>query len=213
LTTYAVDLPGHGKAGSQAETTIGGYASRLLAWLRELDLPPVVLAGHSMGGAIALVAALRTQRQLAGLALIASSARLRVSPELLEMSREPDRFEEAVDWVMAASFAPQAPQDLIQQVRRQLLMEDPRAFHLDFKICDQFDVRDRLHEIGIPALILSGRQDRMTPPFLAEELDAGLERSSLYFVEGAGHLVMQEDSDQVGKVVRDFVLGLADVET
>lgn len=209
MTTYALDLPGHGKSSSSAEVTIGGYASRLIAWLREVELPPAVLAGHSMGGAISLVVAQRTQGQLAGLVLVASSARLRVAPELLEISRDPGRFEEAVDWVLGASFATDTPAKLVRQVRRELLKEDPNVFHLDFQMCDHFDVRQRLQEIEIPTLVVFGDQDQMTPPFLAQELAAGLKRAKLQMVEGAGHLVMQEKPEEVGQALGYFVRGLA----
>jgi len=50
---YALDLPGHGHSPGAGRNTITAYAQVLNAFADTLALPPFVLAGHSMGGAIA----------------------------------------------------------------------------------------------------------------------------------------------------------------
>ncbi len=50
---YALDLPGHGQSTGPGFDEIGQYAAAVLAFLDTESLPPVLLAGHSMGGAVA----------------------------------------------------------------------------------------------------------------------------------------------------------------
>ena len=83
----AIELPGH--PTGKACTTIDGY----LEWVRGFNAArrykDVVLCGHSMGGAIALLYALRYPGELKGLILIGTGARIRGHPDYLQRAQEP----------------------------------------------------------------------------------------------------------------------------
>src|SRR5947209_20311745 len=51
---FLVDLPGHGRSRLTGNWRLRDMAPLLACWLREMQLPPIVLIGQSMGGAIAL---------------------------------------------------------------------------------------------------------------------------------------------------------------
>ena len=56
--TYALDLPGHGASSKDVgDGSVATLASSLLGFVNELGLPRVHLVGHSVGGAVATVAA------------------------------------------------------------------------------------------------------------------------------------------------------------
>ena len=55
----APDLPGHGKSEGIGEQSIERYAEHIHNWLRQLEVREAVIAGHSMGGAIAQTLALQ----------------------------------------------------------------------------------------------------------------------------------------------------------
>src|SRR5512142_1774828 len=55
---FAVDLPGHGKSAGVGQHSIHDYAGAIIAFMDALHLNRAVLAGHSMGGAVALDAAI-----------------------------------------------------------------------------------------------------------------------------------------------------------
>ena len=82
----AIELPGH--PTGKACTTIDGY----LEWVRGFNAArrykDVVLCGHYMGGAIALLYALRYPEELRGIILIGTGARLRVHPDYLHRAEE-----------------------------------------------------------------------------------------------------------------------------
>ncbi|EQD49337.1 alpha/beta hydrolase fold protein, partial [mine drainage metagenome] len=135
--TWAVDLPGHGGSPGEGHESVEEYAELVREILENYARTHTVLGGHSMGGAIALLAGLRFPELLAGLALFATGARLRVNPDLLKAlagGEFPESFRVAMvgdaDDVMLLSRIPEPP--------------DPAVRYRDFLACDSFDVLDRL---------------------------------------------------------------------
>ncbi len=193
--TYAPDLPGHGRSRGPGRDSIVAYGDWLVAFLDSVGLERAVLTGHSMGGGIALDVALRHPDRVAGLGLVATGARMPVVPALLErLQRDPEAAARLIaDW----SFGPEATDEMVRQGRRQLQEAQPEVLHGDFVACDAFDVRERLAEISAPAFVVCGTQDRMTPVKYAPFLRDGIPRSTLYLVEGAGHMVLLEQPQAV----------------
>jgi pimeloyl-ACP methyl ester carboxylesterase len=197
----AVALPGHRDGGAGLDS-ISGYA----AWLAERLDGPAVVGGTSMGGAIALQLALDRPDLVEGLVLAGTSARLRVDPSLLASLQ--GSYEQAAHALAARELAPALHPRTAEKVAA-LILEVPQAVTIaDFRACEAFDVRDRLHEVQAPALVLVGDRDELTPPFLAERLAAGLPNAELVILRGAGHLPMVEQPRQVADAVQRFLDGL-----
>ncbi len=86
---YTIDLPGHGRSTPPGRTTVAEYGAALLDMIDVLGLERAALVGHSMGGAIALWAALQAPERVAGLGLVGTGGRLRVAPAILDgLSRD-----------------------------------------------------------------------------------------------------------------------------
>ena len=66
--------------------SVADYALDVSTELERHDLSGICLAGHSLGGAIALHMAVHFPSLVGSLALIGTGARLRVAPQLLEMA-------------------------------------------------------------------------------------------------------------------------------
>jgi pimeloyl-ACP methyl ester carboxylesterase len=81
---YALDLPGHGASPGPSASDISAYSELVRDFVDALELPWFLLAGHSMGGAIALDFALAYAYRLAAIMVVGSGARMRVAPQLLE---------------------------------------------------------------------------------------------------------------------------------
>ena len=79
--SVAISLPGHYQG--EPCSSIEGYVDWLRGYIRHQQYQDVILAGHSMGGAIALLYELRYPGQTKGLILIGTGARLRVLPAFL----------------------------------------------------------------------------------------------------------------------------------
>lgn len=88
---FAIDLPGHGERADTlpAEASVLDYARVVHKIIfQELHLKAPVIAGHSLGGAIALTMALEYASELDGLILVGTGARLRVLPSILEEAKK-----------------------------------------------------------------------------------------------------------------------------
>ena len=200
---HALDLPGHGKSAGAGYDSIEAYAAWMAAFADALTLNRVVLIGHSMGGAIAQSFALKYPDRTAGLVLIATSAKLRVAPQLLELAQ--NDLAATVDLVMQWAWGPLVPDAIKRLGKQQLLATKPAIMLSDYRACDVFDVRQRLHEVKVPTLIVAGEADQMTPlkhaTFMAEQMPW----AQLIPVPQAGHMVMLEAEEVVTRAVTEFM--------
>jgi pimeloyl-ACP methyl ester carboxylesterase len=156
-----------------------------------------------MGGGIVLDVALRFPEHVAGLGLVATGARLRVAPVILE-GIEQD-FQAAVRLISDWAFGPDVSPEMRRLGCRQMSETPARVLHGDFSACDDFDVMDRLGEIRVPALVVCGRQDRLTPAKYAVYLRDHIPDAKLHLVDGAGHMVMVEQPGAVARALASFL--------
>jgi len=198
-TTYAVDLPGHGRSGGMGRKSIPDYAAFLLGFMQALGLPRAVIGGHSMGGAIAQEMALRYPQHVSALILVGTGARLRVLPQILEGTLS--GFEQTVELICGYAYSPRAPREMLRQGQRQMLQVSPQTVHDDFVACNAFDVMDRVGEVRSPTLILCGTDDALTPPKYSSFLADRIVGARLELIEGAGHMVMIERPDRVAEAI------------
>ena len=192
---FAPDLPGHGQSTGPGMTSIAGHATWLVALLDALHLDRVVLAGHSMGGAIALDVARRFPTRVAALALLATGPTLRVAPALLDGLRTD--FAATTARIARLAYARTVADASVAAYAAQLQTVDPALLIADFQACDAFDRRGQLADIAAPTLIVVGMEDRMTPPALSRALHAGLPTSTLITLDGVGHMLMLEQEATV----------------
>lgn len=154
------------------------------------------LAGLSMGGYVALEIVRQAPRRVERLALMDTSARedsaeqrrrrtgllqladmgkfKGVTPRLLPMLVHPSRLDDAAVTVPIFEMAARVGRDgFIRQQKAILSRADSRAL---------------LATIDCPTLVLCGRQDRLTPLHLSEEMAAAIPGAELVVVEECGHL-------------------------
>lgn len=209
-TVYTLDLPGHGRSGGQGYDTIEEYAEAVAAFLDAVGIEQAIVAGHSMGGAIAMTLALNQapstkpgQARVAGLMLVATGARLRVAPVILEGIRSD--FERSVQLITRFAWSPDAPPPLTELGRQALREAGPDVLWGDFTACDRFDVMERLGEIEVPTLVIAGSADQLTPVKYARFLNEHIPDACMVTIEDAGHMVMLEQAAETAKAVREFL--------
>lgn len=200
---FAIDLPGHGKTGGPVLPDISAYAEAVNTWANELGLPRFVLAGHSMGGAIALEMALCHPGRLAGLALLSTGARLRVAPQILAGILSD--FDATVDLLVRWMYGEGADPNLLRLGARRLREVQPEALHADFAACDAFDRRADVGRISTPTLILCGDADVMTPLKGSQYLHDQITGSELVVIPGAGHMAALTQSQTMAGHVAAFL--------
>ena len=194
----AVNLPGH-PDGDPCDS-IGGYADWLREYARAKDYPPFVLFGHSMGGAIALDYALRYPGDLAGLVLIGTGARLRVHPDYLNRCLDERQWR-----AEAPAYYEAINPQLAPRLTARALQSGPMVEHNDLSACDRFDVMARVREIALPALVIVGADDIMTPVRYSEYLGRELPDAEVVVIPNSGHFVTLEQPEAVNTAVARFL--------
>jgi pimeloyl-ACP methyl ester carboxylesterase len=114
-----LDLPGHGRSTPPGRETAADYAADVIGLLDALAIDTAIVAGHSLGGAIALQLALSHPERIAGLNLVGTGARLRVHSAILDHIL-PEPVPTAaliVQW----EYAPGTSQAILDRSQRQLL--------------------------------------------------------------------------------------------
>ncbi|TKX47507.1 alpha/beta fold hydrolase [Halorubrum sp. SD690R] len=193
VSSVAVDLSGHGDSDDVATPagpeTLNAYADDVIAVAEETGA--TVLCGNSLGGAVALRVALERDLALDGLVLAGTGAKLAVAEPL--RGALADDFERAVSLLHEPDrLFHDAPPEYVE-LSEAAMRECGRAVtERDFLTCHRFDVRERLDEIGVPALALVGAHDELTPPAYHEYLADGIPAGELAEVPDAAHLAMLE---------------------
>lgn len=198
-----LDLPGHGRSTGPGRATIEGYAQDVRLFLDCLGLERAILAGHSMGGAIVQQVALSTPDRVSGLVLIATGSKLPVDPALPQ--RILDAPDATLDWIIANAWGPQITDDQRALARQRMAQTPPAVLRDDYLACQSFDVRDRLHQITAPALIVGAADDRMVRVSFSETLAERIPHATLVVIQGAGHMVPLERPAEVARAITEWL--------
>ncbi len=202
--SVAVDLPGH--PTGQGFHSIEDYGNWVRGYVYAREMAPVVLVGHSMGGAIAQCLAINHPEMLRALVLVSTGARLKVTPQIFQ-ALEGD-YEKAVDFMLGNSFGPEASPELLEETKKLRLRVPREVTRGDYQACDNFDVMDRLGAISIPTLIICGTADKMTPVKYCQYLLSHISGSKLEEIPGSGHNVMLEKPAEFNSALERFLSGL-----
>lgn len=203
MEVILLDLPGHGKASGDGCDRLEECRDAVHEALTTLGLDRCYLVGHSMGGAIAMLFALTYPELLEGLVLVATGAKLRVFPEILQgLLRDK---EGTVRKIAELAFSRKTDASVIESGFNEMMKCRKEVIHRDFSSCEQFNVMDRARRITVPTLILCGGDDLLTPPIYSEFLNAEIPDSKLVRIPDAGHLLMIEKPAPVNRAIESFV--------
>jgi len=179
------------------------YRDSLYDAVRLHNLEGCYIAGHSLGGAIAMSFALTYTDVLKGLIIIGSGARLKVLPQILEnIKKDP---EGTIRFIVNLSFSEMSPSILKKEDFNEVMKCNPEIILRDFNACNNFDIMDRVNQIHLPALIICGTDDMLTPSKYSYYLHREIKDSQLVLIEHGGHMVMWEKPEEVNRAIKQFV--------
>ncbi len=184
--------------------------------LREAP-PRFALAGHSMGGRVALEVLRRAPQRVAALALLdtgvqplaAGEAGQRETDgrhELLAIAREHGMATMATKWVQGMIWPPRLPeQRLVASVVDMMARSSAALFAAQIRaLLARPDASSLLGEIRCPTLVLCGEQDSWAPAARHREMAAQIPASRLVLVPQCGHMCTLERPEAVTAALLDW---------
>ncbi len=206
----APDLPGHGRSDGEPLGSIAAMADWTAALIAAAGASKATIIGHSMGSLVALETAARHAERITAIGLIGTAAAMPVSHELLAAAEADDHT--AIDMLriwgygfragIGGSLAP--GMWMLGGAERLLARARPGVLFKDLQACS--DYRDGLAaaaRVTVPATLVLGERDLMTPMKAGRELAAALPNARVVALEGAGHMLMSERPDEVLDAVRN----------
>jgi pimeloyl-ACP methyl ester carboxylesterase len=209
-----VDLRGHGLSPHRESYRYVDYEDDLLALVEELTLGAVAVAGHSLGGCVALSAATRDSRIGAVLAVDVKSDWTDADVALAERSRgatqrvEPDR--ETVLARVARSLAPVSlgPHEL-ERLAERGIEEADGGWRLRWDravlATEPVDPFAFLSRVRCPVHVMAGSESVVMPPEAARRFSEAIPEATLELVDGVGHHVELEAPQLVAARIRGLV--------
>jgi pimeloyl-ACP methyl ester carboxylesterase len=217
-TVYFFDLLGYGQSSKEeGDVSLGAQNKLLDGLLNHWNLREPIIIGHDFGGATVLRTHLLNGRRFKKIILIDPVA---VSPwgspffrhvqaHEAAFSGLPDYIHEAVvrAYVQTAAFTPLDEETMDGIVLPWLGEEGKAAFYRQMAQADSRytdEAQALYHTMTTPTLILWGREDRWIPLERGEMLRDMIPGSVLHVVDGAGHLVIEENPHELAKEILRF---------
>ncbi len=198
-----VDLPGHGLSEGPGRRDTLDYAEIVCEFLSALAIERAIIAGHSMGGAIAQQIGITMPDRAAGLILAGTGSKLPVAPTLAQQIIT--EHDAAVDWLTDWSWGEAVPEAVKDEGRRRLRAVDPGVLQADYLACQAFDARPYLDQIAAPTLVLGSDADRMVKLKFSVTLAERIPNARLVVIEGAGHMFPLERAATVIDAIRAWL--------
>jgi len=215
--SIAPDLRGHGLSEPTLATpyTVGLFAEDCLRLLDYLDAEgPVVVAGLSMGGYVALEFCRRAPERVLGLILAAtkatpdSDAAKKARDESADVA-ENEGVQQVVEGLLGKMLAPRTYRDdpeLVEYLHSMMMGTTPEGMVGALKAMrDRPDSTVDLPEFEMPALVIHGQDDQLIPTSEAKAMVLALPSAELVLVPNAGHMVNLEQSEIFNEAVRSFL--------
>ena len=217
------DLPAHGwSSAPERSYEIDGYCRHLDAFLDAFALPEAVLVGQSLGGWIAAEYTVSHSARVTRLVLVGAGGNT-FDPAVMKRLR--DASMAAVETPTAALVRDRVALLFSRSVTvgeelvacRQAIYSRPgaadamrKALALQMPEIRRRDLFTRWADIGKPALVVWGRDDRIVPLSSGEEIAAAMPASKLVVLEHCGHWPQFEQPDAFHEAVLPFLTGKED---
>jgi 3-oxoadipate enol-lactonase len=208
-----LDLPGSGRSEKrQPHYTFPSWCSQLHELVEHLQLPRLVLVGHSMGTVLVQLFAATYPQRVAGLVLCGPIIELSETRKELFRKRIEAVLREGMlavaDGVVTGALTAatrESASPLPGLVREMLLANDPVHYAAQCRALVEGSARAALPQIRCPLLILEGDQDTVTPLTTCQEILAVLPQAQLRILPHTGHWTMLERPELVSAALLEFL--------
>lgn len=229
----AWDMRGHGRSTVGTDgITLEAIADDVAAVLTELDLRDAIVVGHSMGGmALGRFCARHDDlmvERCGGLMFLDTSAAPLALPTLLEGSTRAQEIVRRAAYagtsrpriryawpdtntsllMVRTAFGRNPSIVAVEDVREMLAEMDHDHLIAAGRAMVDHDVRKDLAHVKVPAMVVVGSADLLTPVSQSRVLADAVPGSVLHVLPGIGHQTMQEAPERFAELV-DELAGMA----
>jgi 3-oxoadipate enol-lactonase len=210
------ELRGMGKAVTVekpgSKITVEDHADDLGAIMDGLGIERAVMVAHAYGGFVAMRFAIDHPQRVGGLIMACTAARLegstrQVVPNWIETTERVGMqplIEKAIDRWFVAPFRDAHP-EIMDLYRKMIGDNPPLGYAANARGILEYDIREQLHRIGCPTLLVTGEADYSTPVADHEFIAEHIENSELIVVENASHTVPEEQPQEFNSIVLRFL--------
>jgi len=182
-------------------------------FVNEYELKDIHLMGNSLGGHIGLLYLLRRQELIKSITLTGSSGLFENSMGSTFPRRQ--NYEFIKQKVQETFYDPAIATKEIVDMVFDMVNDRNKALRIVItaKSAIRHNLADKLHEIKVPALLVWGKNDTITPPFVGEEFHKLIPNSELVLLDKCGHAPMMEIPDEFNAAFGSFLSKLTKVDT
>lgn len=214
-TGIAVDIRGHGMSTSgHGYFSIDVFAKDLGVFMKKLNVDNAVLCGVSMGGYIALRACELFPEQISGLILAdthsksddntAKQKRFDTIQAVLRHGRRPF----AIGFVpnLFSEHSIQNKPDAIELVKSSIRRNNVDTICATLlALASRTDTTEALSRISVPTLLIRGKEDKITPLHLMQEMADQIPGATFIEIDQCGHLPNLEDPEVFNNAMNKFL--------
>lgn len=187
------------------EVSVTGLVGYVEEFLNYKGYDKVHVLGNSLGGHLALLFALGNPDKLHSVILTGSSGLFesamgstfpkRGNYEYIKKKAEDTFYNPAI-----------ATKELVDEIF-EITTDRNKAIRIiaTAKSAVRHNLGDKLHQIKVPTLLVWGKQDEVTPPFVGEKFNDLIENSQLVWIDKCGHAPMMELPDKFNEALGNFL--------
>src|SRR5690606_12014895 len=187
------------------KTNVKAFAKFVKEFITHKGFDKVILLGNSLGGHIALYHTKMYPEKMAGLIITGSSG--------LYESAMGDSYPRRGDY----DYITQKAQDVFYDPKiasKEIIDEGYEIANDRIKLIKtltiaksaiRHNMKKALAKMHVPTCIIWGRNDKVTPPEVADEFHELLPNSSLYWIDKCGHAAMMEHPDTFNEIMYEWL--------
>jgi 3-oxoadipate enol-lactonase len=199
------DHRGHGRSPvPPGPYTTDDLAGDVLELLDHLGLERVTFVGLSIGGAVAVTAALRAPERFERLVLCSTAPHFPPPEQWTDRAAtvRAQGVEAVADAALERWLTPEAPDALRERMRAMLVSTPPEGYAACCEALGGYDARGRLGGLAMPVLAVAGADDPTTPPAALQAIVDEVPDGRLHVLERARHICNVERVEEFNHVIR-----------
>ncbi len=187
------------------ETTVKGLVKYVRKFVEHKGYERLHLVGNSLGGHVGLVYSLNQMEKIASLTLTGSSGLFENS--LGDTFPKRGSYEYVKEKTELTFYDPNvATKELIDQVYN-IVNDNKKAIRILYmaRSALRHNLRNKIHKLKMPTLLIWGKDDTITPPFVGEEFEKLMPNARLILMEKCGHAPMMEKPEEFNSHLDNFL--------